>query len=86
MESGLLGPLSYLEETGRGRRRAVRSRLKLRRRLAARFWREQPERLALEEGQARIKMDLRGNTARLHWMMTLVALALATVAAQSPLF
>jgi hypothetical protein len=31
-------------------------------------------------------MDLRGNRARLNWMMTLVALALATVAAQSPLF
>ena len=32
------------------------------------------------------QMDLRGNRARLNWMMTLVALALATVAAQSPLF
>jgi len=31
-------------------------------------------------------MDFRGNTTRLHWAMTLVALALATVAAQSPLF
>jgi hypothetical protein len=31
-------------------------------------------------------MDLNTRTAKLNWMVTLMALALATVAAQSPLF
>ena len=31
-------------------------------------------------------MDLNAKTAKLHWLVTLVALALATVAAQSPFF
>jgi len=31
-------------------------------------------------------MNLNAKTAKLHWVVTLVALALATVAAQSPLF
>jgi hypothetical protein len=31
-------------------------------------------------------MDLNAKTAKLHWAVTLLALALATVAAQSPLF
>jgi hypothetical protein len=31
-------------------------------------------------------MDLNAKTIRLHWVVTLVALALATVAAQSPFF
>jgi hypothetical protein len=31
-------------------------------------------------------MNLNTRTAKLNWMVTLVALALATVAAQSPLF
>ena len=31
-------------------------------------------------------MDLNAKTIRLNWVVTLVALALATVAAQSPLF
>lgn len=31
-------------------------------------------------------MNLNTRTAKLNWMVTLIALALATVAAQSPLF
>jgi hypothetical protein len=31
-------------------------------------------------------MKLNTNTAKLHWIVTLLALAFATVAAQSPLF
>jgi hypothetical protein len=31
-------------------------------------------------------MNLNGRTAKLNWMVTLLALALATVAAQSPFF
>jgi len=55
----------------------------------ARFWREPPEKLATDERteiRGERTMDLITKTAKLNWIVTLLALTLAAVAAQSPLF
>lgn len=55
----------------------------------ARFWREGSEKLAPEERTEKPgdrKMNLNAKTAKLHWVVMMVALTLATVAAQSPFF